>query len=148
MLGIQLTDTDVDDVPLLATDPYGNFIPGPLGMPQMMFPEGRSRWHPADDPDTLDLDESADNIRAHLTEGDPSANGNLGISLVGARRTALRSSMTSPQRRTRFGGEPETATPTPSRAAASTRRLRRVRRRAARRPLHRRRRPGATRTSA
>ena len=28
MLGIQLTDMDVFDVPLLATDAYGNFIPG------------------------------------------------------------------------------------------------------------------------
>ena len=28
MLGIQLTDSDVGSVPLLRTDPYGNFIPG------------------------------------------------------------------------------------------------------------------------
>ena len=28
ILGINLTDNDFDNVPLLATDPYGNFIPG------------------------------------------------------------------------------------------------------------------------
>ena len=27
MLGIDLTDVDVGNVPLLRTDPYGNFIP-------------------------------------------------------------------------------------------------------------------------
>ena len=40
-LGIRLIDTDVFDVPLLLTDPYGHFIPGPLrGMPQVVFPAG------------------------------------------------------------------------------------------------------------
>ena len=29
MLGIDLTDFHVGNLPLLATDPYGNFIPGP-----------------------------------------------------------------------------------------------------------------------
>ena len=28
-LGLQLVDKDVLDIPMLATDPYGNFIPGP-----------------------------------------------------------------------------------------------------------------------
>lgn len=37
-LGIQLNDTDVLDGPLLATDPYGNFIPGPNGLPQLVVP--------------------------------------------------------------------------------------------------------------
>ena len=32
MLGIQLTDPDVGNVPLLATDPYGEFIPGADGL--------------------------------------------------------------------------------------------------------------------
>src|SRR4051794_18538733 len=40
VLGIKLVDTDVNDIPLIATDPYGNFIPGPTGMPQVMFPGG------------------------------------------------------------------------------------------------------------
>ncbi|MFL8990032.1 peroxidase family protein [Pseudomonas sp. QLc11A] len=37
MLGINLTDADVHNVPLLATDAYGNFIRGPSGMPQVVI---------------------------------------------------------------------------------------------------------------
>ncbi|MBI4934230.1 MAG: choice-of-anchor D domain-containing protein [Actinobacteria bacterium] len=62
VLGMQLVDTDVNDIPLIATDPYGNFIPGTRGFPQAVFPG---------------------NV---LVEGDPSANGGAGISLVGAVR--------------------------------------------------------------
>ncbi|HSB73539.1 MAG TPA: peroxidase family protein [Candidatus Methylomirabilis sp.] len=42
ILGINLTDADVFDVPLLATDPYGNFLPGPNGFVQMVVtnPDG------------------------------------------------------------------------------------------------------------
>lgn len=36
MLGIQLTDADVGNIPLIATDPYGNFIRGDNGYPQMV----------------------------------------------------------------------------------------------------------------
>jgi Ca2+-binding RTX toxin-like protein len=37
LLGIQLVDRDVLNVPMLATDPYGKFIPGPLrGLPQFV----------------------------------------------------------------------------------------------------------------
>src|SRR5437867_1317506 len=36
ILGINLTAADFDDVPLLATDPYGNFIKGPNGFPQVI----------------------------------------------------------------------------------------------------------------
>ena len=36
-LGIMLTDADVGNVPLLATDAYGNFIPGPArASPQLV----------------------------------------------------------------------------------------------------------------
>lgn len=35
-LGIQLTDADVGTVPLLATDAYGNFLPGANGLPQLV----------------------------------------------------------------------------------------------------------------
>ena len=38
MLGIDLRDTDVGNLPLLRTDPYGNFIPDPAtGMPQIVI---------------------------------------------------------------------------------------------------------------
>ncbi len=34
-LGLQLVDADVTNIPMLATDPYGKFLPGPLrGLPQ------------------------------------------------------------------------------------------------------------------
>ncbi|QWC85861.1 Ig-like domain-containing protein [Nocardioidaceae bacterium] len=39
-LGIVLEDTDVLDVPLLATDPYGNFLPGPDGFAQLVTDSG------------------------------------------------------------------------------------------------------------
>ena len=39
LLGIELADADVTNVPLLATDPYGNFIPGPNGFPQLVLDE-------------------------------------------------------------------------------------------------------------
>ena len=35
-LGIKVTDADVNAVPLLATDPYGNFIAGAHGLPQLV----------------------------------------------------------------------------------------------------------------
>ncbi|WP_181813485.1 peroxidase family protein [Gaiella occulta] len=64
MLGIQLTDADVTDVPLLATDPYGRFLPGPVrGMPQIVMPG---------------------NV---LVEGDPAANGGLGVAVAGSVKT-------------------------------------------------------------
>ncbi|MFZ2366927.1 MAG: peroxidase family protein [Azonexus sp.] len=63
ILGINLTDADVFNVPLLATDAYGNFIKGPNGFPQVVM---------------------AGNV---LVEGDPAANGGLGISLDNALRT-------------------------------------------------------------
>ena len=42
ILGINLTDADFDNVPLLATDAYGNFIRGPNGFPQVVMkgPDG------------------------------------------------------------------------------------------------------------
>ena len=42
ILGIDLTDANVDNVPLLATDAYGNFIKGPNGFPHGRD-EGRGR---------------------------------------------------------------------------------------------------------
>jgi len=41
LLGLQLVDMDVLNVPMLATDPYGKFIPGPLrGLPQYVTSTG------------------------------------------------------------------------------------------------------------
>ncbi|WP_130904697.1 peroxidase family protein [Pseudomonas sp. Sample_22] len=37
VLGIDLTDADIDSSPLLATDAYGNFIKGPNGFPQVVI---------------------------------------------------------------------------------------------------------------
>ena len=36
MLGIELTDADIGNVPLLRVDPYGNFIPNADGFPQIV----------------------------------------------------------------------------------------------------------------
>ncbi|WP_200956447.1 peroxidase family protein [Nocardioides sp. Soil777] len=63
MLGIQLADSDVLNVPLLATDPYGNFTRGANGYPQIVTADG-------------------------LVEGDPTADGGLGLPLpAGTLRT-------------------------------------------------------------
>ncbi|MDP4301254.1 peroxidase family protein [Leptothrix discophora] len=40
MLGINLTDADLGNIPLLLTDEYGNFIPGANGLPQLVLSEG------------------------------------------------------------------------------------------------------------
>jgi Ca2+-binding RTX toxin-like protein len=56
VLGIRLQDSDVFDVPLLATDRYGEFIRGPHGFVQVVTASG-------------------------LIEGDPTANGGLGVFL-------------------------------------------------------------------
>src|SRR5882762_3241516 len=56
-LGILLTDADVFNVPLLLTDPYGHFKPGPNGFPQLVLPG---------------------NV---LLEGNPAANGGAGIDI-------------------------------------------------------------------
>ncbi|MCC6890688.1 MAG: hypothetical protein IT536_19360 [Hyphomicrobiales bacterium] len=57
-LGIQLTDFDVHNVPLLATDLYGKFIPGANGFAQFVTLTG-------------------------LVEADPAANGGLGTLVPG-----------------------------------------------------------------
>ncbi len=54
LLGIQLVDANAGNVPLLATDQYGNFLRGANGFPQMVTATG-------------------------LVEGDPAANGGLGV---------------------------------------------------------------------
>src|SRR3954468_2509463 len=40
-LGLRLVDKDVLNIPMIATDPYGNFLPGPLrGLPQYVRKDG------------------------------------------------------------------------------------------------------------
>jgi len=58
MLGIELTDEDVTNIPLLATDEYGQFIRGPNGLPQLVLPGADGRTGTDDD---------------ILVEGNPSA---------------------------------------------------------------------------
>ena len=47
-LGLLLRDKDVTNIPMLAVDPYGNFIPGPArGLPQYVTatgPSSRATW--------------------------------------------------------------------------------------------------------
>ncbi len=40
LLGIELADSDISNVPLLATDAYGRFLPGVDGYPQLVLPDG------------------------------------------------------------------------------------------------------------
>lgn len=40
LLGIDLTDANVQNVPLLATDEYGRFLRGENGLPLVVFPDG------------------------------------------------------------------------------------------------------------
>ncbi len=40
LLGLQLVDTDVTNIPMLAVDPYGKFQPGPNGLPQYVTKSG------------------------------------------------------------------------------------------------------------
>ncbi|WP_427007783.1 peroxidase family protein [Pseudarthrobacter sp. H2] len=40
LLGLQLRDVDVTNIPMLATDPYGKFVPGPNGLPQYVTATG------------------------------------------------------------------------------------------------------------
>jgi hypothetical protein len=43
LLGIQLVDSDVFSVPLLATDPYGRFVRSAAGFPIMMLRNGTTQ---------------------------------------------------------------------------------------------------------
>ncbi len=40
LLGLQLADADVTNIPMMAADPYGKFIPGPSGLPQYVTTTG------------------------------------------------------------------------------------------------------------
>src|SRR4029077_10164248 len=50
VLGIQLRDRDVTNVPMIATDPYGRFLPGPArGLPQFVTRHGLVEADTSDD---------------------------------------------------------------------------------------------------
>src|SRR4051794_10021692 len=40
LLGLQLVDANVTDIPMIATDPYGKYLPGPRGLPQYVTTTG------------------------------------------------------------------------------------------------------------
>lgn len=73
MLGIQLVDMDVHNVPLLATDAYGAFIRGPNGFVQIVTVSGLLEANPADNgglgtllpPDTIRSNHAFLNDIAH-----------------------------------------------------------------------------------
>ncbi|MBT2547371.1 peroxidase family protein [Arthrobacter sp. ISL-65] len=56
-LGLRLEDKDVLNVPMIAADPYGKFIPGPNGLPQYVTKTGMVEGH-LDDPLTTTVDET------------------------------------------------------------------------------------------
>jgi hypothetical protein len=49
-LGIELSDLDALNVPLLATDPYGRYLRGPNGLPQLVVPSDPTAWSRATSP--------------------------------------------------------------------------------------------------
>ncbi len=67
MLGINLTDVDVTNLPLLRTDSYGKFIPGPNGFAQLVVGVGADNI--ANTPDDM------------VIEGNPTANGGHGVNV-------------------------------------------------------------------
>ena len=73
LLGIDLTDLDALNLPLLRTDAYGKFIPGANGFAQIIIDVGADG-----------IANTSDDV---VLEGDPTANGGLGISTVPALRT-------------------------------------------------------------
>ncbi|PXW85450.1 Ca2+-binding RTX toxin-like protein [Nitrosomonas sp. Nm84] len=73
-LGINLTDADLDNLPLLRTDSYGKFIPGPNGFVQIITGVG--------------IDNIANTPDDTVIAGNPAANGGLGVNIpVNAIRT-------------------------------------------------------------
>ncbi len=70
MLGINLTDADLTNLPLLRTDSYGKFIPGPNGFAQLIIGVG--------------ADQVANTPDDDVVEGDPAANGGLGVEVPGS----------------------------------------------------------------
>ncbi|WP_345208585.1 peroxidase family protein [Fodinibacter luteus] len=69
MLGIALTDADALSIPLLLTDPYGRFVRGGNGLPQLVVPGSPGADGILVDDGDTPVDESADNglVEGNLT---------------------------------------------------------------------------------
>jgi Ca2+-binding RTX toxin-like protein len=88
-LGLTLVDSDVGDIPMIASDPYGKFIPGPLrGLPQYVtasgLVEGNTAAPVAAPADVVRIGTAFLNDIAHSaapTAGGPDADGVAGGSL-------------------------------------------------------------------
>ncbi|MEP7203194.1 MAG: peroxidase family protein [Ilumatobacteraceae bacterium] len=76
LLGIRLVDNDIHNIPLLLTDPYGRFLRGDNGFPQLVVQV----------PDGPDADTAPD---IQYLEGNPAANGNTGIPTSGPGYTSV-----------------------------------------------------------
>jgi Ca2+-binding RTX toxin-like protein len=62
LLGLKLVDSDVGDIPMVAADAYGNFLPGPNGLPQFVTDVGLVEGNtttpvPADVPECVGPDD-------------------------------------------------------------------------------------------
>ncbi|GAB2694652.1 peroxidase family protein [Thalassiella azotivora] len=103
VLGIELDDMDVLSVPLLVTDPYGRFVAGDSGLPQLVTADGPVEGDlvaPADATAALDagvafLDDIAHGaepkadgthdvtlLESHYLNGDGRGNENIGLTAV------------------------------------------------------------------
>ena len=126
LLGIELTDYDAVNVPMIRADPYGNFIPGPNGFAQLVVGPG-ARRHPRD-------------RRRHRRRRQPG--GARSARWRSARcAPATCSSPTSPTPPIRSARRACLLAPDADDVAGGDAGRRLLRRRAARRPLHGRRRP-------
>ena len=86
-LGMQLVDFDVANIPMIASDPYGNFTPGPNGLPQYVTESGLVEGNlatPVPAPaDVLHIDTAFLNDIAHtaaptdIPDADETAGGSL-----------------------------------------------------------------------
>ncbi len=62
LLGLKLVDSDVGNIPMIAADAYGNFLPGPNGLPQLVTDVGLVEGNtttpvPADVPECVGPDD-------------------------------------------------------------------------------------------
>jgi Ca2+-binding RTX toxin-like protein len=58
LLGLRLVDADVTNIPMLAVDPYGKFLPGAHGLPQYVRQDGTLLEGQLDNPTTTTVDET------------------------------------------------------------------------------------------